>query len=104
MALRYSRWGLLATAVLAVVMALAAQSVVTLWKTLGSVGTPVLLVPLGAAHSSLRLDGRRVVVMMVISGAVSVGWLVLGRGGPWLGVEAVFPGVLVSLGSLLFRK
>lgn len=103
-ALRYSRWALLAVAVLAVGLALAAQSVVTLWKTLGSVGTPVLLVPLGAAHTSLRLDGRRVVVMMVVSGAVSLGWLVLGRGGPWLGVEAVFPGLLVSLGSLLFRK
>ncbi len=103
-ALRYARWGLLATAVLAVALALWAQSVVTLWKALGSVGTPVLLVPLGAAHTSLRLDGRRVAVMMVVSGCVALGWLVLGRGGPWLGVEAVFPGVLVSLLSLGFRK
>jgi SSS family solute:Na+ symporter len=101
--LRYARWALLATAGLAVTLALAAQSVVTLWKTLGSVGTPVLLVPLAAAHSPLRLDGRAVVRVMVASGGVALTWLALGRGGPWLGVEAVFPGVLVSLLALRFR-
>jgi SSS family solute:Na+ symporter len=102
--LRYARWALLATAALAVALALVAQSVVTLWKTLGSVGTPVLLVPLAAAHSSLRLEGRAVVRVMVVSGGVSLAWLALGRGGPWLGVEAVFPGMLVSLVALGFRK
>ena len=35
----------------------------TLWKSLGSVGTPVLLVPLVAAHTRWRLDGRRVVAV-----------------------------------------
>ncbi len=102
-ALRWSRWALLVVALLSVAMALAAQSVVALWKTLGSVGTPVLLVPLAAAHSRLRLDGRWVARMMVLSGSVAVAWLLLGRGGPWLGVEAVFPGVAVSLVALAFR-
>jgi SSS family solute:Na+ symporter len=101
--LAYARRALVATAALAIVLALAAQSVVTLWKTLGSVGTPVLLVPLAAAHSSLKLDGRAVVRVMVVSGCVSLAWLALGRGGPWLGVEAVFPGMLVSLAALAFR-
>lgn len=101
--LRATRWALVAVAVLAAVLALWAQSVVTLWKTLGSVGTPVLLVPLAAAHSPLRLDGRAVVRVMVASGAVSAAWLLLGRGGPWLGVEAVFPGMAVSLVVLGFR-
>ena len=101
--LRYARWALVVTAGLAIGLALAAGSVVTLWKTLGSVGTPVLLVPLGAAHTSLRLDGRAVAWTMVLAGGVSLAWLVLGRGGPWLGVEAVFPGMVVSLVALGFR-
>lgn len=103
-ALGYTRWALVAVAALAIVLALAAGSVVTIWKTLGSVGTPVLLVPLAAAHTSaVRLRGRPVAVTMVGAGAVSLAWLVLGRGGPWLGIEAVFPGVLVSLAVLGFR-
>jgi len=68
------------------------------------VGTPVLLVPLAAAHSRLQLDGRVVARMMVVSGCVALGWLALGHGGPWLGVEAVFPGVGVSLVSLAYRR
>jgi SSS family solute:Na+ symporter len=99
--LRLVRWGLLATAVFAIVLALAAGSVITLWKSMGSVGTPVLLVPLVAAHTRWRLDGRRVVVAMVASGLVAGFWLAMGRGGPWLGVEAVFPGLVVSLISLM---
>jgi SSS family solute:Na+ symporter len=94
------RWALLATALVAVGLALAAGSVVTLWKSLGSIGTPVLLVPLAAAHTSWRLDGRRVAVAMAASGLVAGAWLALGRGGPWLGVEAVFPGLVVSLAAV----
>jgi len=102
--LRLVRWALLGTAVLAVVLALTAGSVVSLWKSLGSVGTPVLLIPLAAAHTRWQLPGRRVVFAMVASGVVAGGWLAMGRGGPWLGVEAVFPGMAVSLISLVYRK
>jgi len=102
--LRWARRGLVVTAGLAIALALTAGSVITLWKALGSVGTPVLLVPLVTAHTSLRLDGRRVVMVMVASGVVAAAWLALGRGGPWLGVEAIFPGLLVSLAGLLGRK
>jgi len=41
------------------------------------------------------------VVSMLLSAAVSLAWLTLGRGGPWLGVEAIFPGVAISLLVLL---
>jgi SSS family solute:Na+ symporter len=98
--LRPVRWALLGTAVLAVGFALWSGSVVELWKTLGSIGTPVLLLPLLLAHLR-RAPGapvapRRVAAGMVLSGAVAGGWLLLGDGGPWLGVEAIFPGLAVS--------
>ncbi len=94
--LRAAQWSLGVTAAAAVTMALAAGSVVTLWKVLGSVGTPVLLFPLGLAQTTRRLDGRRVVTSMLGAGGVATVWLLLGRGGPWLGIEAIFPGLLVS--------
>ncbi|MBU8871440.1 MAG: sodium:solute symporter family protein [Gemmatimonadales bacterium] len=95
------RWSLLATAILAATLALVAGSVITLWKTLGSLGTPVLLLPLALAHTRRRLPGRAVVLSMVASGCVSGIWLFWGRGGPWLGVEAIFPGLLTSILVLL---
>jgi len=90
------RWSLVATAVLAIALALISNSVIQLWKNLGSVGTPVLLLQLGLAHLGHVVSGRRVVWSMSLAGAVALLWLALGRGGPWLGVEAVFPGLIVS--------
>ena len=99
------RWSLLATAALAVTLALLSGSVITLWKVLGSVGTPVLLLPLMLAHSPWRLDGRRVQIAMIGSGLVALGWLVAGHltgQNPWLGVEPIFPGLGAHL-LLLIR-
>jgi SSS family solute:Na+ symporter len=95
------RWSLVATAVVAVALALWSGSVIALWKTLGSVGTPVLLLPLALAHGRREVGGRRVVLAMVLAGSVALAWLAAGRGGPWLGVEAIFPGLLVSAAVLL---
>ncbi len=93
---RAVQWSLAATALVAIVMALVAGSVITLWKVLGSAGTPVLLLPLALAHTRWRLSGRRVAAAMAAAGIVATGWLALGRGRPWHGIEAIFPGLLVS--------
>jgi SSS family solute:Na+ symporter len=95
------RWGLLLTALLAIGLALTARSVVGLWHDLGSVGTPVLLLPLALAHTSLRISGRSVAAAMLLSGATALSWLVAGGGQPFLGVEAIFPGLAVSVLVLL---
>lgn len=103
--LRVVRWGLLATAALAVALALWAQSVIVIWKTVGSLGTPVLLLPLLLANLGRRASGasgqRRTAWAMVLAGAVSGGWLLAGGGRPWLGIEAIFPGLAVSAVMLL---
>ncbi len=94
------RWALVATAALAMGLALWSGSVVVLWKALGTVGTPVLLLPLLLGHLGFGATGtadrRRVWVGMALAGLVSGAWLLLGRGGPFLGVEAIFPGLVVS--------
>ena len=99
--LGYIRWGLLATSALAIALALWSGSVVKLWHHMGSVGTPVLLLPVALGHAPRRPSPRRITTAMIASGAVSLGWLALGRGGPWLGVEAIFPGLAVSAALLL---
>ncbi|MBK7670116.1 MAG: sodium:solute symporter family protein [bacterium] len=98
--LRLAQWCLAVTAAAATALALAAGSVVTLWKVMGSVGTPVLLLPLALAHTGRRASARRAVAAMAGAGAVSTVWLLLGRGAPWHGIEAIFPGLLVSAAVL----
>ena len=99
--LRATRLALPLVGALSVGLALWSGSVVELWHHLGSVGTPVLLGPVVAAHGRWRIPGRRVAWAMGLSAVVSLGWLALGGGEPWLGVEAIFPGLGVS-GLVLF--
>jgi SSS family solute:Na+ symporter len=100
-ALTLIRWSLLATAIVAVTLALVSGSVVELWKNLGTIGTPMLLLPLILAHTRIPVTGGRVLAAMLLAGGVAALWLALGRGGPWLGVEAIFPGLAVSVVLLL---
>jgi len=94
--LRPMRVALTLTALLSIVLALWAGSAITLWHHLGSVGTPVLLGPVLLAHTSIVRSGRRIMVSMAAAGTVAGTWLALGGGEAWLGVEAIFPGLLVS--------
>jgi SSS family solute:Na+ symporter len=95
------RWSLLATAAVSIGLALWAGSVVRIWHHVGSVATPALLLPLAAGHTPLRLPGRLVLVSIILAGGTSAIWLWLGGGDPYLGCEAIFPGLLVSAGLLL---
>jgi SSS family solute:Na+ symporter len=98
--LRPVRWALVATAVLAIALALLSQSVVALWKVLGTLGTPVLLLPLLLGHLGRSVtqpaDRRRVAVGMVVAGLTSAVWLLFGGDEPLFGVEAIFPGLVVG--------
>ncbi|MHB8078836.1 MAG: sodium:solute symporter family protein [Candidatus Krumholzibacteriia bacterium] len=94
------RWSLLGSSLLAIGMALWSGSVIGLWHHLGSIGTPVLLAPLALSHTSLRIPGRTALRAMLLAGAAALAWLALGRGGPYLGVEAIFPGLAVSLAAV----
>jgi SSS family solute:Na+ symporter len=94
--LGWIRWGLAVTAVVAVALALAAGSVVEIWYKVGTVATPVLLVPLLLAQFGQRRPAGRTAGVMALAGAVSLAWLVAGGGGSFWGVEAIFPGLAVS--------
>ena len=56
----------------------------------------LLLLPLGLAQIGRPVGGRRVVWPMIAAGAVAGGWMLLGGGSSWLGIEAIYPGLVVS--------
>lgn len=105
-----TRWSLLIASVLAIVLALSSRSVIGLWRDLGSIGVPVLLLPVLYSFRKSKFDVSpfRVVAWMLIPGIVSAVWIglrIVGEQYPW-GIEPIFPGLLASLllWSLVLRK
>lgn len=98
----FTRLGLLLSAAIALMAALYFKSVVDIWHDFGSVGTPALLIPLFFAFNGKRRMPPRVAFWAVLlSGTLSLVWL-LSRyinidGSYWLGLEPIFPGLVVSI-------
>jgi|SoiMethySBSTD1v2_1073268.scaffolds.fasta_scaffold40414_6 SSS family solute:Na+ symporter len=93
------RVGLVVATGIAVAFALSSSSVVNLWYGFGSVATAVLLAPIfGVFFPKLRPRASFVAPGMVVSGAVALAWVLSGlrAEGPWLGIEPVYPGLVVS--------
>lgn len=98
----YSRIGLwLATAV-ATALAVASRSVIALWHGIGSVATPMLLLPVALALAGRGgLGPRATVVLMVLPGLVSLTW-VLAKSFAWtpgypFHLEPIYAGLGASL-------
>jgi len=102
---RYTRLGLILTAVVSIGIAYWAQSVIKIWKELGSIGTPALLLPLASSFSQRwKMRPKFAFVTMISGAAVSGFWtatkyivLLGGDGNYWFGVEPIFPGLLITL-------
>lgn len=97
-----TRWGLLVAAGLSTAIALASESVVSLWYGFGSVGTVVLLPPLLGAFFPRVLPERRLAAAgMIASGLVATTWLASAWLSPdgrhWLGVEPIYPGLATAI-------
>jgi SSS family solute:Na+ symporter len=105
---RFSAWALVVTGAIAVVFAITLRSVVDIWHHFGSVGTPALLIPLACTFFSRDLlRPREALFMMVACGALSLFWLLSPvllpslAGEYLLGVEPIFPGLILSFTLLL---
>ncbi len=109
---QYVKWGLIVTAMIAVVMAYLMPSVVQLWYSLGSLFIPPLIFPvLGAYWSQLRLKADYYVWMMGGSFLIGLSWFVMGFSRQLnglakypFGVEPFFPALLFSIGVLIWAK
>ncbi|MFH0881552.1 MAG: sodium:solute symporter family protein [bacterium] len=100
---RRIQWGLLASALLAVLIALWKESVVKIWYDLGSVGTPMLLLPLIASfRKRVRFRDPWVSVSMLLAGVSAAVWTFLGSYGTGypFGVQPIFIGLFVGVVTL----
>ena len=102
----YTRIGLIFTAIISIIIAYSAQSVITIWKEIGSIGTPALLVPLAFSFSEKWKLRPPAALLTMISGSVVSGVWALTKvfaetGKYWLNVEPIFPGLTVTLAILV---
>ena len=73
----YSKLGLWIACAFATVLALTIPTVIGLWHDLGSIVTPVLLLPVATALlGRMRLSSRVTLLAMTAAFAVSLGWIV----------------------------
>ncbi len=99
----WSRYGLWLATAFAAVLALARPSVVALWHDIGSVVTPVLLLPVLLAVAGRGRPGPRgALVMMLVPGVVTLGWVLwksapASHGSYPLGLEPIYAGLAISL-------
>lgn len=98
----YTRVGLVLSVGLAVVLAIWFRSVVEIWYLFGSIGTPALLAPVFFSHvGHRRLTAASAPVSIALSGGMSLLWYCsqywTAEGGYWLGLEPIFPGLVMSL-------
>ncbi len=103
----FTRIGLILSAGIALLAALFFESVVDIWHDFGSVGTPALLVPLFFAFNGKRkMQPSAALFSIILAGSVSFVWLLSGKlsvdGIYWLGLEPIFPGLLISVLFYLF--
>ncbi|MBU1920150.1 sodium:solute symporter family protein [bacterium] len=106
---RKVRLALIATTVCACLLALASDSIVSLWHGLGSVAAPVLLIPTLSAWSTKASFSRTLVLpAMLTSGIVALLWRLSTfwtiSGEYWLGVEPIYIGIGISLSFYLLGK
>lgn len=107
-AVHYTRAGIAAATILALVLVWLFPSVIDLWYVIGSVIIPGLLLPVaGVYYAGFRVPARRAMLLLGVPVLVSLGWLIGGMivggdaaGYALFGLEPFYPGLVVSL--LLF--
>ncbi len=83
------RWGLVVTTVCAFLLALASDSIITLWHALGSISAPVLLLPTLTSWSPRWAFPRKYVLpAMLSSGLLALVWRIW----PWAAGVQTYPG------------
>ncbi len=100
---RYVNFGLIVSFILSVIIALTMPSVIQMWYTIGTVVIPGLLVPLMASYFEvMKIQARYAFAAMLGGWLTSLGWLIAGNMNgniplyP-LGIEPMYPGLLVSV-------
>jgi SSS family solute:Na+ symporter len=106
--LKYTRWGLIMTALLSITLAMHFEYAMDIWYVVGSFVVPTLLIPLIAGL--YRIKVKYALLLMTMPMIVSVGWYLYGLAHPsadgypgyiW-GLDPMYPGVMLS--GILYYK
>jgi SSS family solute:Na+ symporter len=103
---RYVRIGLVASCIGSFLLALTTESIITLWHDLGSVGAPMLLIPMLSSFTKhYRFPRIWVLPSMILSGVVSLVWILAPKftmsGLYWFGMQPIYIGFSISLACYL---
>ena len=106
--LRYTRWGLIITALISILLAMYFTYAVDIWYMVGSFVVPTLLFPLIAALYKIKV--KYVLILMIIPMIVSICWYLYGLAHPLAGgypgyiwdLDPMYSGVILS-GILFYR-
>jgi len=109
---RYTRIGLVITALLSVFLCLLFPSVIELWYVIGSLFIPPMILPLVTAYyPGLKLSGNHTLFIMIFSFSLSFFSFVFGQfnikdgyPGYLFAIEPFFPGILACLFLYLLFK
>jgi len=103
---KYTRFGLIFSGILAIVIAYFAQSVIRIWKDLGSIGTPALVIPMAVSFFPKIRMGKKIVTFSIIGSSLISGTWVFSKlfndGEYLLGIEPIYPGLGFALILFLF--
>ena len=102
---RWTRIGLVISALFSIILALVVPSVVRIWYAIGTAIVPGLLVPLMASYfEPLHIPRRYGFWAMLFGCGLSATWLMYGQLFPadgvpayWFGIEPMYPGLVISL-------
>lgn len=114
---RWTKIGLIISALFSIALALLAPSIVSIWYITGTCIIPGLLIPLMASYfARLSIPANYAFWAMLLGWAVSMSSLLFGQlrgvdgvSAYWLGIEPMYPGLAVSLvvwgiGKVVYEK
>lgn len=102
---KLTRAGILAAALIGILLTIAFPSVIDLWYVIGSIFIPGLLIPvLGVYIRIFKLKTPFVFISIILCTAISFGWLLMGMitddpglGYLYLGIEPFYPGLVAAI-------
>lgn len=102
---RWTKIGLVISALFSIILALVVPSVVRIWYAIGTAIVPGLLVPLMASYfNPLHIPPRHAFWAMFLGCGLSTLWLICGQvllvdgaHSYWLGIEPMYPGLAISI-------
>ena len=108
--LKYTRWGLISTAMVSIILALYFEHAVDIWYLVGSFVVPILLIPLLCALYGVQL--KHTTIMLLLPCLASMGWHLYGIINPidggypgyCYGLDPMYPGIALSTILLYFFK